>query len=253
MEGEQIFKAAQTYSKEVINDLPEEVKGDIVIRSIAKKGMLEFDKESVEKKRIRQEDKQKSYKRKIHSVNEHQDNAKKMKVDNDETFVAKSTEQMKKERLIESSLGMTHWDKMSKVKWVEVLPIVMPLFWKSSTMHNMLKKDLRPLLQTYLNDVKEISSKKKRNSLTEDQLENLSYYEIVSKFINFDHMDLIFPTETKTERNTNFRKDLWSSIGCTILKRKRYTLNKSDLSQDNEGDVQDLDFLHEDDLNIEDE
>ena len=106
----------------------------------------------------------------------------------------------------------------------------------------------------YLNDVKEISSKKKPNSLTEDQLENLSYYEIVSKFINFDNMDLIFPTETKNERNTNYRKDLWSSIGCTILERKRYTLKKLDFSQNNEDDVEDLEFLEEDedDLDIED-
>ena len=53
-------------------------------------------------------------------------------------------------------------------------------------------------------------------------------------------MDLIFPTETKTERNTNFRKDLWSSIGCTILERKRYTLKKLDLSENNEDEENDI-------------
>ena len=114
MEGEQIFQAAQTYSKEVIDDLPAEVQDNIKINFITKKGMLEHDKESVVKKRNRQEDKQKSYKRKIHSVIEHQDDAKKMKVDNDETFVAKSTEQMKKEKLMDTALGITHWDKMPK-------------------------------------------------------------------------------------------------------------------------------------------
>ena len=166
MEAEQILELSNRYSNESMAELPQDIKNLKSSSNIRKKGFLHEDRVAIGMSREHNESSKRGSKRKIASISDHETQAASMEVDNDKTFVPKTTEELDREKKMKAIASISFWDPgMSASMVKEKLPQTMPLFWKDE-MVGYPRYKLKPLLKDFLQKVKDISKGKIANTLT---------------------------------------------------------------------------------------
>jgi len=183
MEAKQLLESMERYSEERIALLPEELRNDIAIGRLTKRGIQVKDKKVKEHRNELEDQKAARHKKTLPSDEEWMKRASEAKIENDQTWVDQKTLQRKADLYKLASKG--YWDRLLvKDGFHNEFEQVLPFGWNAS-FKTQTKAKLKPIIKAHLDIVYSIA-KTKENTISTVDVSHLDHDNILELFVQVD-------------------------------------------------------------------